>query len=130
MKNDSQAFPKNIKLYFIALLKYELFEELFLYKVPLMKLYKLIKGEFASILNIIYIACRIFSLFNVLTLQDIDLEGFQQFLDCLLEVSTPEDLCRNLFSTFVRPQEQQAKRESIQVSKRFGNVADASSLRP
>ena len=120
MKNDSQAFPKNIKLYFIALLKYELFEELFLYKVPLMKLYKLIKGEFASILNIIYIACRIFSLFNVLTLQDIDLEGFQQFLDCLLEVSTPEDLCRNLFSTFVRPQEQQeqqAKRESIQVSQ-------------
>ena len=55
MKNDSQAFPKNIKLYFIALLKYELFEELFLYKVPLIKLYKLIKVQFAYILDIIYI---------------------------------------------------------------------------
>ena len=110
-------FRKYIKLYFIALLKYELFEELFLYKVPLMKLYKLIKVQFAYILNIIYIAWRIFSLFHFLIWQDIDLEGFQQFLDCLLEVSTPEDLCRNLFSTFVRPQEQQAKRESIQVSQ-------------
>lgn len=117
MKNDSQVLPKNIKLYFIALLKYELFEELFLYKVPLITLYKLIKVQFAYILDIIYIACRIFSLFNVLTLQDIDLEGFQQFLDCLLEVSTPEDLCRNLFSTFVRPPDQQSKRESIQVSR-------------
>ena len=56
MKNDSQVLPKNIKLYFIALLKYELFEELFLYKVPLIKLYKLIKVQFAYILHIIYIA--------------------------------------------------------------------------
>ena len=48
-------FRKYIKLYFIALLKYELFEELFLYKVPLMKLYKLIKVQFAYILDIIYL---------------------------------------------------------------------------
>ena len=35
-------------------------------------------------------------------IQDIDLRGFQIFLDCLLEVSTPVDLCRNLFSSFLR----------------------------
>ena len=38
-----------------------------------------------------------------LLLQDIDLQGFQKFLDCFLEVSTPEDLSRHLFQTFVHP---------------------------
>jgi len=33
--------------------------------------------------------------------EDIDLPGFQKFLDCFLEVPTPEDLCRHLFLTFV-----------------------------
>lgn len=35
--------------------------------------------------------------------EDIDLQGFQKFLDCFLEVSTPEDLSRHLFQTFVHP---------------------------
>lgn len=33
--------------------------------------------------------------------EDIDFSGFQKFLDCFLEVPTPEDLCRHLFLTFV-----------------------------
>jgi hypothetical protein len=35
--------------------------------------------------------------------EDIDLQGFQKFLDCFLEVSTPEELSRHLFQTFVHP---------------------------
>jgi len=38
--------------------------------------------------------------------EDIDLQGFQKFLDCFLEVSTPEDLSRHLFQTFVHPPSQ------------------------
>ena len=38
-----------------------------------------------------------------LLFQDIDLQGFQKFLDCFLEVSTPEELSRHLFQTFVHP---------------------------
>ena len=54
-------------------------------------------------------------------IQDIDLRGFQIFLDCLLEVSTPVELCQNLFSSFLRspaPSETDRglhKRASLQV---------------
>ena len=41
-----------------------------------------------------------------LIFQDIDLQGFQKFLDCFLEVSTPEDLSRHIFQAFVHPPSQ------------------------
>ena len=54
--------------------------------------------------------------------QDIDLPGFQIFLDCLLEVSTPAELSHNLFTTFLRspelrPDRSRDKRASLQVNR-------------
>ena len=51
-----------------------------------------------------------------LIFKDIDLQGFQKFLDCFLEVSTPEDLPRSLFQTFVHPPSRvDIRGESVQV---------------
>lgn len=36
------------------------------------------------------------------TAQDIDLEGFQAFMDTYLEMDTPRDLVKHLFLSFVR----------------------------
>ena len=45
--------------------------------------------------------------------QDIDLPGFQKFLDCFLEVSAPEELCRHLFQTFIHAPEKSLKKGKV-----------------
>jgi len=45
--------------------------------------------------------------------KDIDLPGFQKFLDCFLEVSAPEELCRHLFQTFIHAPEKSLKKGKV-----------------
>jgi hypothetical protein len=35
--------------------------------------------------------------------EDIDYDGFKKFLDTLYECDVPEDLCKHLFVSFLRP---------------------------
>ena len=52
-----------------------------------------------------------------LLFQDIDLKGFQKFLDCFLEVSAPEELSQHLFQTFVHaPEKSETKGGAVQVN--------------
>lgn len=41
------------------------------------------------------------------SVQDIDFEGFQKFLDLFLDCDTPKELCKHLFLSFLRPYQSQ-----------------------
>jgi len=45
----------------------------------------------------------VFILLFVVVLQDIDYDGFRQFLDAFLDCDTPEDLAKHLFVSFLKP---------------------------
>ncbi|GBP80529.1 Diacylglycerol kinase 1 [Eumeta japonica] len=53
---------------------------------------------------------------SVSTYSDIDYEGFRWFLDTFLEVSTPDELSRHLFLSFVRRDRRPALREMAAAS--------------
>lgn len=57
--------------------------------------------------------------FVLFTFQDIDFEGFRQFMNILLEIEMPRELVRHLFLSFVRynPHPQQPQQQQQPQSK-------------